>query len=741
MSPAVAQNFTVTNIEISSNQRIDDATILSFLALPRGQAVTGGQINDGLQRLQGSGLFESVDIVPAGNTLVVTVKEFPTINRVNIEGNERLKDEDLLPLLQSQSRRVYNPATAEADAAILTEGYRQSGRIAATVTPRIIPRSNNRVDVVFEVTEGRVAEVERISFTGNRAFSDRRLRRVVGSKQAGVFRLIVQSDTFINDRIAFDRQLLRDFYLSRGYVDFQVLAATPELTRQRDAFFITFQVQEGQQFRFGEITASSDLPEIDVDEFLATNKIKTGKVYSPARVENTITRMERLAIQQGLDFIRVEPRINRNDADMTLDVNFAITRGPRVFVERIDIEGNATTLDRVIRRQFDTVEGDPFNPREIRDAAERIRALGFFSEADVNTRPGSAADQVIVDVDVDEVPTGTLGFGVSFGTENGVGFNLNFSERNFLGRGQALAFSLDTGSDTRNISLSFSEPSLLGRDLRAGFDLFQRTTDAEFADFDTENIGFEPSIDFPISENGRLRLTYQLSRDTISDVQPTVSPIIQRDAGDAITSALGYQYSYDTRRTGLNPTSGVLLRFAQRYAGIGGDQQYINTTGLVSAETRVAREEVTLRAEFEFGAQMQLDGNSRITERFFLGSRRMRGFEGDGIGPRDLGTPGQDALGGNYFAVARMEAEFPLGLPEEYGITGGAFLDVGSLWGLDDTNGAAEVDDGFNLRAVVGVSVFWNTQIGPLRFNFSRALVREEFDRERNFDLTVSTRF
>jgi len=676
MSPAVAQNFTVTNIEISSNQRIDDASILSFLALPRGQAVTGGQINDGLQRLQGSGLFESVDIVPAGNTLVVTVKEFPTINRVNIEGNERLKDEDLLPLLQSQSRRVYNPATAEADAAILTEGYRQSGRIAATVTPRIIPRSNNRVDVVFEVTEGRVAEVERISFTGNRAFSDRRLRRVVGSKQAGVFRLIVQSDTFINDRIAFDRQLLRDFYLSRGYVDFQVLAATPELTRQRDAFFITFQVQEGQQFRFGEITASSDLPEIDVDEFLATNKIKTGKVYSPARVENTITRMERLAIQQGLDFIRVEPRINRNDADMTLDVEFAITRGPRVFVERIDIEGNATTLDRVIRRQFDTVEGDPFNPREIRDAAERIRALGFFSEADV-----------------------------------------------------------------RNISLSFSEPSLLGRDLRAGFDLFQRTTDAEFADFDTENIGFEPSIDFPISENGRLRLTYQLSRDTISDVQPTVSPIIQRDAGDAITSALGYQYSYDTRRTGLNPTSGVLLRFAQRYAGIGGDQQYINTTGLVSAETRVAREEVTLRAEFEFGAQMQLDGNSRITERFFLGSRRMRGFEGDGIGPRDLGTPGQDALGGNYFAVARMEAEFPLGLPEEYGITGGAFLDVGSLWGLDDTNGAAEVDDGFNLRAVVGVSVFWNTQIGPLRFNFSRALVREEFDRERNFDLTVSTRF
>ncbi len=742
LAPAYAQNITVTNVEINGNQRIDDATVLSFLNIPRGQPLSAGQINDGFQRLQNSGLFETVDIVPAGNTLIVTVKEFPTINRVNIEGNERLKDEDLIPLLQSQSRRVYSPATAEADAATLTEGYRQAGRIAATVTPRIIPRSNNRVDLVFEVTEGRVAEVERISFVGNRAYSDRRLRRVVESKQAGIFRLLVQSDTFINDRIAFDRQLLRDFYLSRGYVDFQVLSSSPELTRQRDSFFVTFKVQEGQQFRFGEITTFSDLPEIDVDEFLAVNKIKPGKIYSPARVENTITRMERLAIQKGFDFIRVEPRITRNDADLTLDVEFAVIRGPRVFVERIDIEGNATTLDRVIRRQFNTVEGDPFNPREIRDAAERIRALNYFTTADVNTRQGSGPDQVVVDVDVEETTTGTLGFGVSYGSENGVGFNVNFSERNFLGRGQTLAFSFDTGSDTQDTSLSFFEPAFLGRDLRAGFTAFYRTTDSEFADFDTLNIGFRPSIEFPVSPNGRLQLSYQLSRDSIKDVQPDVSPIIQRDEGDAYTSSLGYQYTYDTRRTGLNPTSGVLLRFAQEFAGVGGDREYINTTGLISAETRVAREEVTLRAEFEFGAQTQLTGNSRITERFFLGSRRLRGFEGDGVGPRDLGTPNQDALGGNYFAVARMEAEFPLGLPEEYGITGGAFFDVGSVWGLDDTAGVSGVvDDDLSLRAVVGVSVFWNTQIGPLRFNFSKALVKEDFDRERSFDLTVSTRF
>lgn len=741
-TPAQAQNLTVTAVQIEGNQRIEDATVLSFLDLPRGGVVSAAQLNDALQRLQGSGLFERVELVPAGSTLVVNVTEFPTINRVNIEGNRRLSDEDLLPLLQSQSRRVYNPTTAEADAATLTEGYRQAGRIAATVTPRIIRRSNNRVDLVFEVVEGRVVEVERISFVGNRAYSDRRLRRVVESKQAGLFRGLVQSDTFIADRIAFDRQLLRDFYLSRGYVDFQVLSVAPELTRQRDAFFLTFRIQEGQQFRFGSITTVSDLPSIDPDEFQAVNRIKEGSIYSPVRIENTITRMERLAIQKGLDFIRVEPRITRNDAELTLDIEFQVVRGPRLFVERIDIEGNATTLDRVIRRQFRTVEGDPFNPREIRDAAERIRALNYFTTADVNTRQGSGPDQVIVDVDLEETTTGSLGFGVSYGSENGVGFNVSFSERNFLGRGQILSFSFDTGSDTQDTSLSFVEPAFLGRDLRFGFDVFYRTTDSDLADFDTQNIGFRTSLGFPISENGRLRLSYSLSEDEIDNVSSDLTPIIARDAGKAITSSIGYQYSYDTRRTGLNPNAGVLLRFGQEFAGIGGDREYILTTALASAQTRVAREEVTLRAELEVGGLSMLSGNSRVTERFFLGSRRMRGFDSDGVGPRDLGSLNQDALGGNFFAVARFEAEFPLGLPEEYGISGGAFLDVGSLWGLDDVNGATGiVDDSANLRAAIGVSIFWDTQIGPLRFNFSEALVKEPYDETRSFDLTVFTRF
>ena len=439
---ASAQNFTFNNVEIEGATRIEPATILSYAGIVQGETVSAGRLNAAYQNVLASGLFEAVEFVPSGSTLIIRVSEYPTINKINFEGNRRLKDEELGAIVQSAVRRVYSPSTAEQDAGRIVQAYEQAGRLAANVDPVIIRRSNNRVDLVFEVKEGRVSEVERISFVGNRNFSDRRLRRVLESKQAGIFRTIVQRDTFIADRIEFDRQVIRDFYLARGYVDFQVLSATPEFSRERNAFFVTFNVREGQQYRFGDLTVSSELGNIDPAEFQSEVRIRPGQVYSPNGVDQTIRRLERLAIQKDLDFIRVEPRVSRNDRSLTLDIEFQVVKGPRIFVERIDIEGNATTLDRVVRRQFDTVEGDPFNPREIRDAAERIRALGFFSAAAVDAREGSSPDQVVIDVDVEEQPTGSLGFGASYSAGSGVGFNVSFAERNFLGRGQTLSYAL-----------------------------------------------------------------------------------------------------------------------------------------------------------------------------------------------------------------------------------------------------------------------------------------------------------
>jgi outer membrane protein insertion porin family len=736
----LAQTYRFTAVEIEGNLRIEPATILSYAGIAKSQSISAGQLNAAYQRVLGSGLFETVNMDTRGSKLVIQVQEFPTINEISIEGNRRLKDEPLLKLIKSQSRRVYSPTQAEQDAAQMVAAYEQSGRLAASVDPVIIRRSNNRVDLVFEIKEGRVAEVERISFVGNRNFADRRLRRVLESKQAGLFRQIIQRDTFVGDRVEFDKQVLRDFYLSRGYADFQVLSVTSEFSRERNAFFVTFNVREGQAFKYGKITTVSDLPEIDADEFQAAIRIKPGQTYSPTGIENTIARLERLAIKKDFSFVRVEPRVNRNDRALTLDIEFAVVRGERIFVERIDIQGNATTLDRVIRRQFRPVEGDPFNPREIRESAERIRALGFFATADVQAREGSNPDQVIVGVDVKEQPTGSLSFGASYSATTGVGLTVGFKERNFLGRGQTLAFDVSTSADTGNYSFGFFEPGFLGRDLKLGFQAsYSESNTVNNTSYNTRAASFSPSLEFPVTEFGRFGVRYTVSGTEITDVPAASSLILAAESarGLEVASSVGYTYSYNTLDKGLDPNSGIVLKWSQDFAGLGGDQEYIRSTILAVAETKVLNEELTLRAVFEGGAHNSITGSSRVTERFNLNGK-MRGFDIFGIGPRDNSVANKDALGGNYYALAKFEAEFPLGLPEEYGVRGGVFIDVGTLWGLDSPGTA---DDSMHLRSAAGVSIFWKTPIGPLRFNFSRPLVKQSYDIQRDFDLTISTRF
>ncbi|QGX98579.1 outer membrane protein assembly factor BamA [Roseovarius faecimaris] len=748
---ASAQTYRFTSVQIEGNQRVEAGTILTYAGIARGETVSAGDVNDAYQRILGSGLFETVSVEPQGSRLVIRVTEYPTINKVAFEGNKRLKDEDLAGFIESTSRQVFSPTKAERDAAVIVEAYEQNGRVNARVTPRIIRRSDNRVDLVFEIFEGRLTEVNRIGFVGNRDYSDRRLRRVIDSKQAGLLRALIGRDTFVEDRVEFDKQLLTDFYQSRGYIDFRVTGTNAELARERDAYFVTFNIQEGQQFRFGEISTVSDYEGADADDYQAVLKIKPGVVYSPTLVENSIARMERLAVSQGLDFMRVEPRITRNDRDLTLDVEFVLTRGPRVFVERIDIEGNTTTLDRVIRRQFDTVEGDPFNPRAIRESAERIRALNYFSNSSVDAREGSRPDQVVIDVDVEETTTGTLSFGVSYSTNGGVGLNAGFSERNFLGRGQTLSANVSASSDNAQYSLAFSEPAFLGRDVEFGFISSLTETQGETNEpFDTILGAFRPSLTFPVSENGRLALYYHASYGEMDDYfgqfrdDPTTVPIepngilaTEATQGGLFSSGLGYNYTYDTRRTGLDPNSGVLLSFGQEFAGLGGDREYVKSTARIIGQTRVLNEEVTLRATLEGGALNFFNGQeSRAIERF--NDQIIRGFEPNGMGP----VEGTEHLGGDFFAALKFEAEFPLGLPEEYGISGGAFYDIGAIWGVDTTNAVGPVaSTGFKDRHVVGVSLFWESPFGPLRMNFSQALKKEPGDIEQTFDLTVRSEF
>lgn len=744
--PAAAQEYRFTNVEINGNNRIGDSAILARAGIGRGQTVSGGQLNDAFQNLQNSGLFETVAIEPRGNTLVINVTELPTINRVRFEGNRRIDDETLAQLTGSTERRVFNPSQAETDAAAIAEAYSNDGRIAARVQPRVIRRDQNRVDLVFEIFEGGNVEIERLSFVGNRVYSDRRLRRVLGTKQAGLFRRFVRRDTFVESNVEADKQLLQDFYFSRGYVDMRTEAVNGELTEERDGFFVSYNITEGQQFKFGTIDLVSEMNGVNAAAYRDLVKVRPGVVYSPTLVETDIARLERQAIRDGIDFMRVEPRVERNERTQTLDVTYVLSRGPRVFVERIDIEGNTTTLDRVIRRQFDSVEGDPFNPREIRQAAERIRALDYFSSAEVNAREGSSTEQVVVDVDVVEQPTGSLNFGGTFSNNDGVGVVVSFAEENFLGRGQRLALNLSTASEARRYGVNFEEPNLLGRDVRLGLNLNFSETDSSFATYDTELLVFQPSISFPVSEFGRLQLRYTAeSLEVIGRDTPTNGNTVQDDidAGAQLASSVGYQYTYDTRRGGLDPTAGVLFEFSQDFAGLGGDATFVKTVAKVVGEKKLLNEELTLRATLEGGALAWSSGNNRAVDRFLLGPSIMRGFEPGGIGPRDTSGLETDPLGGNLYVVARFEAQFPLGLPEEYGISGGVFYDVGNLWDLDEVNinGGNIQGEGGSFRHVVGVSVNWDTPLGPLQFNFSKALKSEDFDEEQNFEVTLRTEF
>ena len=764
LAPAAAvpaDSYTFTAVKVEGNSSVDNATVLGYARIPKGTALTDANLNDIYQRIVASGLFETVELVPSGATLVIRVREYPMLNLVDFQGNKRIKDADLAAVVQSKSARVYSPAQAESDAAAIAALYRDKGSMAATVDPRIIRRDANRVDLVFEVHEGKISELERVSFVGNQAFSDRRLRQVLATKQAGLLRALIQRDTLLPDRLEADKQLLTDFYHARGYMDFRILDVSAQVARERDATYLTFTLQEGQSFRVGEVRTVSEIPGLDAAEFDKVRRLRSGVTYDPFVIDNNVARMETLAIGKGINFVQVEPVLTRHDAQGTVDVTFTLRPGERLFVERIDIEGNTTTLDQVVRRQFDTVEGDPFNPREIRVASDRIRALGYFSDVKVQGAPGSAPDQVVLKVDVTEQPTGSLSLGATYGVANGFGLTFGYKESNFLGRGQSINLSVQSGTDSVDSHLNFSEPALLGRDLGLSVNLGYLTTSHLHSHYDTSNLNFQPGIDFPLSQTGRLGLHYLLAGKTLDNIDGPVaddpatpedessngsSPVLFSEAGTEYASGLGYDYSLDTRRTGLDPNSGFLLRFGQDFTGLAGDATYIQTTALAMAETRVAHEEVVLRAILEGGYLQGIDGyTTRVTDRFF-GNGKIRGFSPNGIGPRYLGADNLDALGGNIYAVLRLESEFPLGLPEEYGITGGAFLDMGSVWGLNssevgmlDAASAATTD--FHLRSAVGVSVLWKTPIGPLRFNFSHALLKESYDREQTFDLTISTQF
>jgi len=732
-----SQEGTISSIVVDGNKRITSETIIAISKVEKGATYNPSQLNSALQLIKKSTFFKTVTVSFENNVLIIDVVENPTINTINFEGNSALQDENLSELIFSRERQTLSTSKTEKDADAIASAYSNIGRISATITPKIVELSDNRVDLIFEISEGRITEVEKITFTGNRVFSDFRLKGVIATKQAGIFRRLIKSDTYVEEKLDYDIESLQNFYINKGYIDFEVKTAV-KLTRAKDAFLINYTIKEGQQYNFSEI--NFDISDININKNSLTklNRIKNGSSFDQRRISKLIEEVDIYLTKNGFNFIEPIPVINRNDKELIMDVEIQLKKTKKIFVERIEVEGNSTTLDEVIRLKFDFAEGDPFNRRKILKAVDKIRGLGFFSNVETSTREGSTPEKVIIEVKLTEKATGSLGVGAGYNSSDGSVFTFNVNERNFLGKGQTVKLDLSSSKIEKQSEVGFEDPSFLGRNLLAGISLGQKTSTPSATPLKTETLYFSPTIGFPLSRDSNLSIKYRLNQDDVklTTYSVLVSPIIRSDVGNKNKSALIFSYNLDKTNSVVSPTAGYDFRITQEFSGLGGNVSYSKSELKFKTYKTMFRDDIILTSDLSSGIISGSDAS--IMNRFTLGGDRLKGFRNQGTGPYDTlyNTP----IGGKMFTSLSLQASFPIGVPEEYGIFGGLFIDTGSLWGLDNTD-SGRVDDSANIRSAAGVSIFWDSAIGPLRFNWSRPIKRESYDVIENFRFTIDTRF
>ncbi|MFC6199960.1 outer membrane protein assembly factor BamA [Ponticaulis profundi] len=809
----------IRRVIVQGNERIEARTIESYLLLEPGMPFDPERVDLSLKTLFATGLFADVVIARNEDNLVVQVVENPIINQVLFEGNRAVDDDKLREEIQASPRGVFTAARVQADVQRILEVYRRAGRFSVNVTPQYKPLDQNRVDLIFEIAEGPVTGVRSINFIGNEAFSDKRLRSEVVTKQSRFWRFFSSNDNYDPDRLEYDRELLRQFYANRGYADFRVVSAVAELTPDQKDFYITFTIDEGEVYDFGEIKVETALDKLNAEALEAIIPIREGEQFQGDLIENTVDSLTFAAGIAGYAFVDVRPRVDRDPETRKVNVTFAIDEGPRVYIERINIVGNTRTLDRVIRRELRISEGDAFNRVLIDQSRNRIRALGFFKDVEITETPGSLPDRTEVDVKVEEQPTGEVSFAAGFSSVDSFLLDLNLTERNYRGRGQFVRGRIQTSSRQQTVDLRFSEPRFLDRNLVAGVDVFSTRTDfLDIADYETETIGAGLRLGFPLTENSSLSLRYTLrqddvqvrDRDVVIDANgnivrdpnfpyyvisidpieenvPTGGAIVDqcdianfdrsslcRQERRDISSIVGYSLSWDKRNDPIRPTRGFELGFSQEASGLGGDVFYLRTEAVGTVYRGIWRDFIaSLKLAGGYVSAFN-DDDLRINNRFFKGGNSFRGFDVAGIGPRDIfkeydlegnvidtrRANRNSALGGKMYAIGTAELTVPNFLPEEYGIKTSLFTEFGTVGLLDDEDKTPtqiyeitdddgnvtgytmlETADETSLRAAAGISIFWDSPFGPIRFDFSQILAKEEYDRTETFRFSTSTQF
>ncbi|MGQ3112699.1 MAG: outer membrane protein assembly factor BamA [Brevundimonas sp.] len=755
-APAAAQpdSGVVNRILVRGNQRIDQTTVLSYLPIQPGDTVDAALLDVALRTLTRTQLFADVQmgLQPNGD-LVITIVENPIINQVVFEGNSALSLKKLTDEVTLAPRGIYTRAKVQEDVGKIIELYRLSGRISATVTPKLVQLDQNRVDVIFEIDEGPETGLQAITFLGNRAFSDSDLREVMVTKQSQWWRLFSSNDNYDPNRLDYDQQQLRKFYTNRGYYDFRIISAVAELKPDDSAFGLTMTVDEGDRYNFGEIKVVTQNSRLNADFLELLIPIKSGQLYESDKIESSVDALTFAAGSAGYAFVDIKPSYKANPETDTVDVTFNVSEGQRVYIDRINVVGNTRTLDSVIRRELMVTEGDAFNRALLERSRNNLRALGFFKDVTVDETRGSAPDRSVVNVTLTEQPTGELSVGAGFSSVDAFVVNLGITERNFRGRGQNVVARAEWGSLRQNIDFRFTEPRFLGRDLGAGFDLFHSRYDfQEESSFDYRSTGAGLRLSYPINGYTRLSTRYFIKDDEI--IVPfgycssggSGSRALCEQVGASLNSSVGYTLAIDRRNDPIRATRGWVGTFRQDFAGIGGDVNYVKTEADATVYYGIRPEWiVSLQASTGYVSGWRGDA-VRINDRFFKGGNSFRGFETAGMGPRDLLT--SDALGGNFYAVGSLELTLPNFLPEQYGIKSSLFADVGTLGVLDDRykiTSTGVIDNNIvadmSLRAAAGVSIHWKSPMGPIRFDLSQVLAKEDYDKTETFRFSTSTQF
>ncbi|MES1973105.1 MAG: outer membrane protein assembly factor BamA [Pseudomonadota bacterium] len=709
----------ITSLRVEGAQRVEAETVLSYTRLRVGGAYDNEILDQAIKDLYASDLFAEVAISGAETgAIVVRLRENPVINRVLFEGNKRLKEEKIGKEVKLAPRQIFTRTAVRADVGRIIELYRRQGRFAASVTPKMIPLDQNRVDVVFEISEGPKSKVRQINILGNTVFSDAKLRGGMATKQSRLSTLLSANTSYDQDRMAYDQQKLRQFYLTNGYADFRVTSAVAELTPDRKDFILTYVVDEGRRYKFGTITVDSDIRDFDGKHLAAALPMKPGDWYNAKQVEDAVDSMNEAAGLAGYAFTETSPEFNRDKDTLTMGINFHIAQQQRTLVERLDINGNTRTKDKVIRREIRLAEGDAFNAFQLKRSQDRINSLGYFQEKfEIKQIPGSSPDRMVLEANMQEKSTGELSLSAGYSSLEKFIIQASITQHNFRGQGQELRASVSYSTYSKSVNLGFTEPYLFDTNIALGGDIFRRDYrsyntigDTNETTYKQVSTGFQIRAGVPITEfwsaTARYGLTYEqvsLDKDTYYTNGACDAALAGQYLCDAIgnrwTSSIGYSLIYDSLNGRLHPTAGSRLSISQDFAGLGGDTRYLRST-VVAAKYWDLHSGFVLNAQAEGGHIMGLGQDVRLTDRFFLGEPEMRGFDIRGIGPRvtrtyyDTSTvPAtlsatnssntQESLGGDTYYRGRLELEIPLGAgARELGLRPSIYVDAGAVFGL-----------------------------------------------------------